>query len=73
MAMEPRSLLISSAYKVETVELEEDGLTLCLKISALQKDGICPYCGQSSERIHSWYERHPQDNELYQINPVMIF
>ncbi len=59
--MDPCYLLPSSGFKVETVDVEEDTSTLCLKIRAQQKAGICPYCGQRSERIHSWYERHPQD------------
>lgn len=59
--MDPRYLLPSSGFNVEPVNVEADGSTLCLKINAQQKAGMCPYCGQRSERIHSWYERHPQD------------
>ena len=59
--MDPCSLLPSSDFAVELVDVEEDTATLCLKISARQKASLCPYCGERSERIHSWYERHPQD------------
>ena len=64
MAMEAHYQLPSSAYTVETMEVEEDGWRLCLKISARKKDAICPYCGGPSERIHSWYERQPHAKRL---------
>ena len=59
--MDPHYLLPSSDLSVGTVDVEEDTSTLCLKIRSERKAGNCPYCGQRSERIHSWYERHPED------------
>ena len=54
-------LSTGSDFDVEAVDVEEETSTLCLKIKGRQNASSCPYCGERSERIHSWYERHPQD------------
>jgi hypothetical protein len=54
MVMDPRYLLPSSGFNVEAVDVEAESATLRLKIGVQQTDGVCPYCGQRSERIHSW-------------------
>jgi transposase len=59
--MDPRYLLPSSDLSVERVDVEGDTSAVCLKIRSERKAGKGPYCGQRSERIQSWSERHPQD------------
>lgn len=40
-------------------EIEED--TIIIQVKSNRKEVICPYCGQSSSKLHSYYERGFQD------------
>ena len=59
--MDARCLLPCTGLQVERVTIEADGDGLELYVSSEQVESICPYCGQHSARVHSWYERRPQD------------
>src|SRR5262249_3871586 len=59
--MDARYLLPCAGFQVESVGVDADGLGLWLKLRSEQSGGVCPYCGQHSARVHSWYERAPQD------------
>lgn len=42
-------------------ELEIDDQSLILTLSTNSTQAICPYCTTVSERVHSYYWRHPKD------------
>ena len=53
--MVPAVLPIPRSLHVETLLLDEDGLTILA--SAKATDAPCPRCGQRSDRVHSRYAR----------------
>ena len=53
--MVPAALPIPRSLHVETLLLDEDGLTILA--SAAATDVSCPLCGQQSDRVHSRYAR----------------
>jgi len=59
--MDPRYLLPNAGFQIESVSVEAEGLGLRVNVRSEQASGVCPYCGQRSARVHSWYERQRQD------------
>ncbi len=43
----------------ESIEVAHDTITIYLKSNLSQ--GICPYCGEVSSKVHSRYVRSPSD------------
>lgn len=48
-----------AGFAIEKVELDEG--QAYIEAHSLAKRASCPLCGQISQRVHSWYSRHPQD------------
>lgn len=46
-------------FEVQDVVREQDQLTIIAR--ALAQTASCPSCGRASSRVHSYYQRHPQD------------
>lgn len=61
-------LLDKSLEYVDHYILED---TIYIKVSSIRKSTLCPYCGTSSEKVHSFYERSFQDLPM-QGKKVMI-
>jgi len=48
-----------AGFAIETVEVDE--CQADIEAHSLARQATCPCCGQIAKRVHSWYERHPQD------------
>jgi len=47
---------------IEQIETTENSITIW--ICSAQESAVCPACGRASDRLHSVYQRHPQDLPL---------
>ena len=48
-----------AGFEIQRITKVETLLTITAR--ALTKTGACPSCGKETSRIHSYYQRHPQD------------
>ena len=48
-----------AGFEVQQITKVETMLTITAR--ALTKTGVCPSCGEETSRVHSYYQRHPQD------------
>ena len=49
----------SSAIKLESIGIEEESLVI--NVTSTHETATCPYCGEESDGVHSWYKRKPAD------------
>ena len=49
----------SSAIKIESIEIEAEYLVI--NVTSTCETARCPYCGEESDSVHSWYKRKPAD------------
>lgn len=54
-------VLLCENKEIEIVEVQRTESTITLVGQSTVKEQTCPYCGVTSRRIHSDYQRHPQD------------
>lgn len=48
-----------SGFYIEKVQIQDCQAEI--EAHSLAHRAACPVCGQTSKRVHSWYQRHPQD------------
>jgi transposase len=46
-------------FEIDRVEVTNEGVQI--EAHAVREEARCPDCGQLSQRLHSWYQRHPMD------------
>lgn len=54
-------VLPAGDIELNNVELERETRMIQLRVRSKASSGQCPYCGEWSTRVHSWYERQLKD------------
>lgn len=57
-------------FKQEHLTIYENQVSVHL--SSIRKTSVCPYCGRRTKHVHSYYFRHIQASESFNMSTVLL-